>query len=292
MIIWGMVGGCHDATISIFKDNTCVKTYYSTENRHSQNLIDKAFNYGKPDLVVWYEKPWAKAIRQWLVGQPKPFKRNNIRKYLRGLGITCKYRTVWHHESHAAHYYKTDKTPSVIVVIDAVGEFSCTSIWTTKNGKLTQRKSVKYPNSLGLFYSSMTQRCGFKPSVDESKLEKFGKGYATDLVIDSIYKDLVFKECSEPLFKINMHRGIGNWKPSYSKKEIAGSTQVVFENMCRNLIEYAISYYDRPRLIVTGGCAFNKGLQKILHEEYNAYIPENPGDAGSAETAVLAYLNR
>ena len=54
MIIWGMVGGCHDATISIFKDSTCVKTYYSTENRHSQSLIDKAFKYGKPDLVVWY----------------------------------------------------------------------------------------------------------------------------------------------------------------------------------------------------------------------------------------------
>jgi carbamoyltransferase len=293
MIIWGMVGGCHDASIAVFSIDTLLQSFTSTDNVHSVSLIQKAMNVACPELIVWFEKPWAKAMRQYIAGQSKPFTRNNIKKYLQEFGINCQIKTVWHHQAHAAHYYNAAKVPSVIVVIDAIGEFSCSSIWTADiNGKLKQRVSMKYPDSLGLFYSAMTQRCGFIPSKQEGLIEEFGRGYSSQAAIDAIYNDLVFRHQWRPLMKKNMHRGIGNWRPFLSKEEIAGATQIVFEQRCKAFIDHAVNTYDNKQVIITGGCAFNKGLQQIVKDRYAAYIPPNPGDAGSAETAVLAYLNK
>ena len=65
MIIWGMVGNSHDASIAVFKDMKLQKVYTSQDRVHSDELIAKAShtNMAGPDLVVWYEKPFKKAMR-------------------------------------------------------------------------------------------------------------------------------------------------------------------------------------------------------------------------------------
>ena len=49
------------------------------------------------------------------------------------------------------------------LVIDAIGEWTTISIW--KNEKIVW--DCSYPQSLGLFYSAMTDRVGLKPNEDE-----------------------------------------------------------------------------------------------------------------------------
>ena len=92
MIIWGMSKNGHDWSVAIFKDNNLVNTISGKGPRHTIECIEEAKKSGKPDLVIWYENPYLKAIRQFLAGQKNPFKRNNVKRYLRDLNINCKWK--------------------------------------------------------------------------------------------------------------------------------------------------------------------------------------------------------
>ena len=54
-----------------------------------------------------------------------------------------------------------------VMVIDAIGEFDTATIWSWKKGKLKKLDSIWFPNSLGLFYSAITDHVGLKPMEDE-----------------------------------------------------------------------------------------------------------------------------
>ena len=54
-----------------------------------------------------------------------------------------------------------------VLVIDAIGEFDTATIWSWKKGKLKKLDSIWFPNSLGLFYSAITDHVGLKPMEDE-----------------------------------------------------------------------------------------------------------------------------
>jgi len=292
MIIWGMVGNSHDASIAVFKDMELQALYTSQDKVHSDELVAKAChtNMAGPDLVVWYEKPYKKAIRQLYAGQPKPFARNRVKKYIKKLGISAPIKYVSHHRAHAAHYYNSWFTDATVIVIDSIGEWDTTTIWKAKDNTLKKKYSARYPDSLGLFYSSMTKRCGLVPQKDESKLDDWG-GYVDPIVKSLMERDFIFPHKWKPIFNINMHRGIGNWSPGFEPDEIAPAAQAVFEDMVMKISDYAQSKLPSKNLVLSGGCAFNKSIRPKLDEKWdNVYYPPNPGDAGSAETCVLAYL--
>jgi carbamoyltransferase len=69
-----------------------------------------------------------------------------------------------HHESHAAAgYYTAPFDDCNILVIDAIGEWDTITIWDN----MKKIKSWKYPYSLGLLYSAITQRIGYQPNEHE-----------------------------------------------------------------------------------------------------------------------------
>ena len=63
----------------------------------------------------------------------------------------------------AAGYYTRPFNNCATLVVDAIGEFTTISIWD--EDKLVF--SLGYPQSLGLFYSAMTDRIGLKANEDE-----------------------------------------------------------------------------------------------------------------------------
>ena len=295
MLIWGMVGNSHDASIAVFNDDKLQENYTSKNKTHSNDIIDKAYQVNNkwPDLVVWYEKPFKKALRQLFAGQPRPFARNRVKTYLKKYGITCPIKYVSHHEAHAAHYYNSTFDDATIIVIDSIGEWDTTTIWQAENNKLTKRYSTSYPDSLGLFYSSMTQRCGLTPQKDEMIIDqsKYGHVDVNPIIKKVMMDDLVIQHAWKPLFTKNMHRGIGNWRPEFKKKEIAPVAQDVFEDLVMKISDYARLKLPSKNLVLSGGCAFNRGMRNKINRNWdNVYYPPNPGDGGSAETCVLAYL--
>lgn len=294
MIMWGMSKNGHDWAIAIFKDKEYLRTISGKGRKHTLKAVVEAKVYGEPDLVIWYENPYLKSIRQFIAGQKHPFKRNNIKRYLRDLNINCKWKYVGHHKSHAAAFYKSGFEDATIVVLDSIGEFDCTSIWKAENGKLKKLKSSKYPHSIGLFYSAMTDRIGMKPQQDEAKFEELSNNqyFPFSLLQTHIETDLIKQFTPLPKFKKNLHRGVrGMWWGKH-KKEIASATKVIFEQLVQAVLWQARNITNSRNIVLSGGVAFNKSMPKLVGKNWdNLYIPQNPGDSGSAEGAVLAYLN-
>ena len=96
---------------------------------------------------------------------------DTIRTELESLGIVSRIIYVDHHKSHALSTLSTANfEEGFALVIDAVGEFTTSSLWELKSNEVKKIKSSRIPNSLGILYSTVTQYCGFKVDSGEYKL--------------------------------------------------------------------------------------------------------------------------
>lgn len=311
MIQWGISAGSHDASLAVIEGRNILfashsERYSGIKNDKNLNdaIIRAALEYGKPTEIHWYESWRLKSLRKFLAGQG--IERFNPIDYLRQFEsfIDVGTETIFsgdHHESHAAAgFYTSPYVDSAILVIDAIGEFTTTSIWHGQLGKMQKLWSQSYPNSLGLWYSAMTQRIGLRPNEEEYILmgmAAYGdpKKYYNEIKFD------FFKETREPFkLKQNLHRGCKWWRPELQSEQdyfdIAAATQLIYEEIferlvikCRDLVPPSI-YKKRRNLVIMGGCALNCKANSIAFKYYaNVWIMPNPGDAGSSIGAVAAH---
>ena len=306
MITWGISANSHDAALAVFNNSDLVFASHSERFSGIKNdpdlntkLIDYARQWGEPDKVVWYERPFRKTLRQLWAGQGWKYSENNIGNYLRGYGINCPIEYSTHHRSHAsAGYYTSGFMDASVVCIDSIGEFETLSIWKGSADRLDQYYSQNYPHSIGLWYSAMTQRIGLKPNEDEYIL----MGMAAYGDPDRLYLDILndfFKFVNPPYveYKHNLHRGCQWWRPELTTEQdmydIAAATQAVYEFVLKELLEYTARYLPSRNLVLMGGCALNCSANSIAHEYFDrVWIMPNPGDAGSAVGAVLSSWNK
>ena len=254
-MIIGISEGFHDAAICVLDDNKIV--FASHAERHSRKKGDKYLHWyqvskirdNRDAIVAYYEKPFSKNLRRLYAGQK--WKKPRIR-------YDVSFR---HHESHAAAgYYTAPFDDCNIIVVDAIGEWDTVSIWDN----MKKVKSWKYPYSLGLLYSAITQRIGLKPNEDEyitMGMSAFG---------EPLY-DL------EPLLLMNNHRGVGNvWKDA-RPEDLAASVQSLYERKLLELVDMC----PKKNIILMGGCALNCVANSKIQDK-NIWIMPSPGDAGSA----------
>jgi carbamoyltransferase len=268
MNILGVSEGFHDAGICLLRDD---KIYFASHSeRHSQKKGDKWIHPDqlpktqkyKPDVIAYYEKPFRKNLRRVYAGQKWQKPR---RKYDVYFG---------HHESHAAAgYYTAPFDECNVLVIDAIGEWDTMSIWkgSVENGYMGQKthtlkklKSWKYPHSLGLLYSAITQRIGLNPNEDE-------------------YITMGMAAFGDPKYDLenqlweNNHRGVGNIFPEARPEDLAASIQDLYERELLKLVELC----PHENLVIMGGCALNCVANSKIKGK-NIWIMPSPGDAGSA----------
>jgi carbamoyltransferase len=303
MIIWGMVGNSHDASLAVFKDGklkwaALAKDFSGVANdpNFSWTMLSVAREmYGEPDKVVWYERPMLKSFRQLLAGQGFLFKENNIESYLKQWSIRCPIEYVQHHHSHAAYgYYTSGFRDASIICIDSIGEWETLTMWKGEGDKLTKVSSQGYPHSLGLWYSAMTQRLGFEPNKDEYKVSQLAMKGDYRFYDQVILNEFFEFEPNNPFcvvkLKENCHRGLRWWRPEIEDLEnLAAAVQFVFQKIVLRLTTSMALHMPSKNLIVTGGCALNKGAMDYIRPNWeNLWIPPNPGDPGSCIGAVLA----
>ena len=222
-----------------------------------------------------------------------------------------------HHLSHCLYGISVIKNISeyVYITCDGVGEGETMSIYTIDNKyKIKKIWTNFYPNSIGLFYSTITDFLGFEINEGEFKvmsLSSFGKPK---------YEHQLKQIFNINNFKINMdyfefHK---NFSKSFSKKlceilgepylnineesnfkkyaDIASSAQLILEKTMQNLIKKAIQISGKKKIVLTGGVALNckmiHNLSKLdIFDEL--VVPPSPGDSGSAIGAAnFAYLNK
>jgi carbamoyltransferase len=301
MIIWGVSANSHDAAITVVRDKEILfaaqsERYSGIKNDAHLNfdIIQNAKYYGKPDLIVWYEKAWLKTLRQLRAGQGFKFFTNEPDVYIRNYNIDVPVTAVGHHHSHAAGgYYTSNFDEAATLVIDAIGEFDTTTIWHGKGTTLEKKFSIGYPHSLGLWYSAMTQRVGLKPNEEEYILmgmAAYGNPHKyTGMILEDFFSN-------QDLLKLkhNLHRGCMWWRPELTteqdKYDIAAATQFVYELLFDSLLRETKRITNSKNLVLGGGCALNCVANNLAFKYFdNVWIMPNPGDAGNSLGAVLAY---
>ena len=303
MITWGISAASHNAALAVFRDDKLI--FASESERFSgikndpdldQKLVDHARTFGEPDLVCWYEKPWRKTLRQLTAGQG--WHDNNVKRYLKQRNITAPIRTVDHHLSHAsAGYFTSEFDNACVLVIDAIGEFETMTQWEAVGTRLTKQRSVEYPNSLGLWYSAMTQRIGLKPNEEEYILMGMAAlGNPNKLTRDLLndFVGLPNNDYHLPFrIKQNLHRGCESWRQDLNttndRFNIAAATQTVYELAFERILQTAMSTSNSRNLVLMGGCALNCAANHIAFKYFDrVWIMPAPGDSGSSIGAVLA----
>jgi len=317
MFIWGIVGNSHDASVAVFDKEEKIglfeccwagmsKDFSGIDHDPHLNWemlqhITITENLPPPDKIVWYEKPFKKSLRQLQAGQGWLFKENNIKQYLSKWNLYQPISYVQHHRSHAAYgYYTSGLDNATIMCLDSIGEFETFTIWEGKGAKLKQVFSGKYPHSVGLFYSAMTQRLGLEANKEEYKVSAMGSEIATSENLELV-TDMVETFIEGPLngskpgvkFKHNLHKGCDWYKPDltteHDMKRLADATQYVFEMIVQSNNKWCLNNLSSRNLILTGGCALNNDAVRKIRKDWNyIYVPKNPGDPGSCIGAVLA----
>jgi carbamoyltransferase len=102
-----------------------------------QGLLDEVLEYG-PEVVAYYERPWAKQARQWYAGQgiewDKLTTKQILNKQLGGQIEPERVHSYNHHLSHAAGGFQTSPFErATVVVIDAIGEWDTISVYGVQN---------------------------------------------------------------------------------------------------------------------------------------------------------------
>ena len=313
MITWGISANSHDAALAVFVNDELVFASHSERfsgiknDKHlCQELVDYARQWGEPDRVYWYERPLLKTARQLIAGQGWKWRENNIRKYLARWNIRAPITYTSHHLSHAAAgYYTSTYSDACVIVLDAIGEYNTFTIWHAEGDKISRRYSMDFPNSVGLWYSAMTQRCHLKPLEDEYILMGMAAYGNPDRLSREILDDFFCIDLPATEWdsygtilssRKNLHRGCMDWRPDLVVNDtfdIAAGTQAVYEYLLELIVHSAKFYSGSDNLVFTGGCALNCAANRLLGKYYdNIWIMPNPGDAGSSIGSVLAHTKK
>lgn len=304
MNVWGISAGGHDAALAILRDGEIVWASHSerfsgikNDEHISKEMVKEALSFGEPDLMVWHENSTSKRMRELRYGQWKEAFGKGPRGHLRTLGLDhVRLSSVDHHHSHAAAgYYTSGFSNAAVLVIDAVGEWETMSVWIGSGDRLTKIKSVGYPNSIGLFYSAMTQRCGFKPNEEEYILMGMAALGDPHKYFADVQKDLIELIPDWPFFRcrFNHHRGFKNWRSDITDvANLAATAQMIFDLIMRRLSKWMHTNISRHNLVISGGCALNCVANASVARQWrwkNIWIMPNPGDAGNSLGAALAH---
>lgn len=201
-----------------------------------------------------------------------------------------KIQFVEHHMAHASSaYHLSGFKDAAIMSIDGAGEFTSTLFAYGKDGEIRKIKEIIYPDSLGMFYATMTEYLGFAANDGEYKVMGMAP-YGDPGKIDFSH----FVKYDKHSFTIDDHfvcarlahrvrpdrmystKFVENWGPPRSGDglsapyiHIAAKTQQTLEDIVVTLMESYLGSVLRSnggRLCLAGGCALNVKLNKKLIE--------------------------
>lgn len=294
MIQWGINALNHGSSLAVFEQGQLKFWAQDKEDELSSEVKRAALNWGGPSEIIWYERPWVKKMRQVRAGQYDTAMDMSVlpSRYVRRAGMGyARLRYTPHHASHAAAgYYTSPFNHCAIVVLDAIGEFECASIWQGLHGEIKKVWSKSYPHSLGLFYSAFTQMLGLMPIRDEYLLQQMAQQGDPR----RFRREVSDYFGSGPVnLTRNLHRGVLDWKQTpetlQEQCDIAAAVQERFEIEVGNVMSLALKLTNADCLVYMGGCAMNSQANKNEVEprfKYRWSLPQ-PGDPSSSIGSVL-----
>lgn len=342
MKILGISCFYHDAAAVLIDDGKIIAA--AEEERFSRVKHDSGFPKHAIDFclkqggikakdlnwVVFYEKPFIKFERLTLSFlATAPFARESfVNAYkvwlkdklwiksllIKEIGVPeGKILFTGHHLAHAAvAFYTSPFKEAAILTCDGVGEWTTAAWGKAQNGKVSLDCELRFPHSLGLFYSVFTQFLGFQINEGEFKvmgLAPYGKPKYTDKV------EKLIRQSPDGSFKLDMSYFKFHYsdKVSYGQKfidlfgvppvdpkdsdevkqvyaDIAASAQKVLDEKLLVIARHVKEETGMENLCYAGGVALNGVTNWKIYKEAgfkNIFVHPAAGDSGGAMGAAL-----
>jgi carbamoyltransferase len=312
--ILGVSAGFHDAAVTLIRSDGEI-VFAGHSERYSKRKNDPDISAGllqdidghAIDTIAYYERPWAKQLRNLRTGQGIDWSGIRLHQVLsKQIGPAFHNRTgntrcYNHHLSHAAAGFQTSPYDrATVVVIDAIGEFDTISIWGAeydRSGQAVYKRlwGQQYPHSIGLFYSAITQRVGLHP-LDEEYITMGMSAYGTQSTVYArAMKHLLVDSVDNVTFTQNLHVGVDDtFMCNTTNEDLAGAAQLIAEELIYSVMRRAQKIGWSSNLVYQGGVALNCLANRKLGDYFeNIWIMPSPGDSGSSlGAAALAYKKR
>lgn len=226
---------------------------------------------------------------------------------------------VHHHNAHAASsYYPSGFDEAMVVTIDNSGDGVSTQLAIGRKGKLEEISRFSRPNSLGIFYSLITQYCGFVRDSDEYKLMGLAAYGQPDIDLSWLlswqsgsyslndkYLKKVAPSAPQPtrqqaIFNEHLTDKLGRpplmpgQKVSSFYKNLAASAQLKFEEILIRLVTDFHQKTGLRKLCLAGGAALNcVANQKLMNLDFidEIYVQPASGDSGISLGAACYLSN-
>src|SRR5712691_5960813 len=242
--------------------------------------------------------------------------------FIFNFGFCPKVKVVDHHMAHAASvYYTSGFNESMIITADLTGDGKSTTLCYGSNDTISVLREFKRPDSLGIFYSMITQYLGFQRDSEEYKvmgLSAYGnnngaKNYDFTWLLSYNNRDVGNYSLNTDYLNVNENnRTPPRQEPLYSEKfvsrlnnkprrlenmpidgyykDIARSAQEHLEKVALNLLEYLYDKTHSQNLCLAGGVALNVLMnQKLMESKFveNVHLTSVPGDNGLSLGAAI-----
>ncbi|MGQ0642893.1 MAG: carbamoyltransferase family protein [Gemmatimonadaceae bacterium] len=321
MIVLGVAGGFYvgnqDASATLMRDGKLVAAV------EEERLCSEKFARGRmPTRAIRAVLAEAKiSIEQVDVVATSwptyPDFKQRVEEYFRfTFGHCPKIQQYDHHLCHAAStFFASGYDKAMVVTYDLSGDNTSTALWRGAGTEITPIANIKRPNSLGIFYSIITQYLGFDRDSDEYKvmgLAAYGepkydlsfllKGTNGSYDLDLSYTAYASRKDTgnrdESLFNAKLENALG-LAPRRSGIPIdknyinlAASCQARLEDVVIGMLKSHVPQGER--LCIAGGvglnCSLNGKLAATRHFG-EIYIQPAAGDDGlSLGAAYLAAI--
>jgi carbamoyltransferase len=342
MYILGISCFYHDAAAALIKDGILIAAAQEerfTRIKHDPSFPRYAIQYCLSeagitskdlDYIGFYDKPLLKLERiltTYLITYPR-----SLASFLKAMPVWMKEK-LWtpqtirkeldyegpimfadHHMSHAASAFLVSPfKEAAILTADGVGEWDTATLGVGKGREINLLKSLEFPHSLGLLYSSFTHYLGFKVNSAEYKIMGLAP-YGEPIFYDLILKEVVSLK-DDGSFRLNMKYfaydyGLEMINNRFCKlfdrskrepesqitqfhKDVAASIQKVTDEVMLRMAKYLRKETGMKYLCMSGGVALNCVSNSKIYSFAgfdDIFIQPAAGDAGGA-IGIAYYIN-
>lgn len=274
----------------------------ATAFREARFYLGQSFSGGGP--TAWVQS-LGQTFRQ--VGQ--------LRQMRHLYGGSGSFLFLDHHLCHApSAYYTSPFERALVLTLDERGDMHSGSLYLGEGDELRPLKTLRFPNSLGWFFSRVTHLLGLRPHRDEHKVQWLSKDGQPDFVpafrkvfhwnADGLpvlnkrylgsgaHEDAGFSEAVLRELGLESRTIISD---PQVRASLAHSARDVLEEIVLTIVERYRKQYSVDSLCVAGGLFLNVFLVRALETRsgfQQVYVQPVAGNSGTALGAALLARKR
>lgn len=225
-----------------------------------------------------------------------------------------------HHKAHAvATYCLSGFDDALVLVLDGSGDHQCTTLWSAQGPNLELLHEINIPDSLGWFYSAITEYLGFDAYDGEYKVMGLASYGRANPKIRTALSHVLAKGMAGYDYYVSpdyIHRGSHTYSDRFSDnlvgllgikprahvepitsihEDLAYEAQLAVENCVLRLLSHFRTKTGIRNIALGGGVAQNVKLNGVIAQSElfdNVSVFPIPSDSGTSTGAALGIAQR